>query len=214
MDLEDIIKLVIFAAVFILPPILKAAEKKKNAPQPTNRKAGRSNRPAPRTGQTLSEWIEEVRRVSEGKEVVQSEPKPSPTPTPAQEFVVEEQEVDDSVVPVQAHVSPIHVDIKAHVDPVQSNLKARYTAIQSRFGSGDSGDGEATGAGVEKDSARRARGAKRAKREPKNSSRARRASDQGKARIKIRRRDLKRAIIMREILSAPLALRDDEDGQE
>ncbi len=216
MDIDDFIKLILFVAFFVLPPILKAKEQGRNQRPGSKPNRNPQKRPAPKTGQTLSEWMEEVRRASERSkeeepEVVKPiDPPPIRERQTAQAPAPREQQKSRNISPVQAHVSPVEVDIKAHVRPVKVDIQAHVDPIRSRFGSIDeleptSDDKRA------RDHARLAKGAKRAKRAGGRTVRARRSSGRRKAGIQVRLSEMKRAMVLQELLMPPIALREDQD---
>ncbi len=214
MDIEDIIKIVFFLLFFLLGPILKAAEANKKKSLQGSPKGGSRKRPTPRGGQTLSDWIEEVRKASEGGTpsvpTQRSAPPPLEITFETQHREPEPREEREFREPVRAHVRPVEVDIEAHVQPVRVDLHRHVNPIHSQFDAPNREDDKQERS-QKHDSAKGARRAHRASKEGSRSIRAQRSSDQGKASIHIQRSDLRRAIILQEILSPPLALREEKD---
>lgn len=216
MEIDDIIKLVLFVAFFVLPPILKAKEQGRNKRSPSLPNRNPQKRPTPTSGQTLSEWMQEVRKASESVEQEEAELVEPVAPPPVQARQAPPQrdrggeQRSRNIDPVRAHVSPVEVDIKAHVPPVEVDIQAHVNPVHSRFGSIDllnpSKDDKRP-----QDHARLVKGAKRANRARGKTVRVKRSSGRRKAAIQVKLSEMKRAMLLQELLMPPLALRENQD---
>jgi ribonuclease E len=236
MTLQTIIAL-LFLLLPLIASLLEQKKRKEKADEAMEEIERRQSRPRgsasappasaperPAASQTLAEWIEEVRQRGE-----QSPDAPSPPPNPrggrsvfAERDLIETIEEDEeprrrtrgrtsnhdqlqeAEEVVSAAREAAQADATLEVDAIKSRAREEVagSAYARRARPTESADRSADNRDGEDDAAPGARRARRARREG-DSTRG--------YRLSLGREDLARALILREVLGPPLALRDEED---